>query len=372
MAGKKWTEETKEHARLKRYGRKDLLETEYLKIASAYEDANYFRKVHNKIHTYLRQRNLLDVAFPNRKRYKPKGYWVPETIIEEAKKYKTKTEFTINSQVAFNHSLKYKGLLDNLFPKKEPLTYTLEECKELIKPFKSRMDLSRNNTKLYLYVKSKGWLEELIPDMRYYKKSKYTIESVTELAKNYKFISDFVREQPGPYDFAHRNGLIPSLFPERKRKWTDDKVIEELRKYETKRMVARSNQSLYNTAQRKGLLEVVFPKHLSIKWTEQRILEELSKYEKRSDLYKENPSLYQIARVGKYLDKVLPSDRKTKWTDNKIVDELKKYKNRKEVYKTNFNLYQISLKSGHLNQIHPKNKSNDVVKSDKSNFTFKP
>ncbi len=372
MAGKKWSEETKESARLKKYGRKELLESEYLKIASAYEDANYFRKIHNKIHTYLRQRNLLDVAFPDRKRYKPKGYWVPDTIREEAKKYRTKTEFTIKSQVAFNHSLKYEGLLDDIFPKKESVNYTFEECMELVKPFKSRMDLSRNNMKLYLYVKNNKWLEKLIPDMRFHRKSKYSLESVTELAKNYNFISDFVREQPGPYDYAHRNGLIPVLFPERKRKWTDEKIIEELKKDENRRMVAKDNQSLYNTAQRKGLLEQVFPKHLSIKWSEQRILEELSKYESRRDLYKQNPSLYQIARVGNYLDKLLPNDRKVKWTDEKIVEELKKYENRKEVYRNNFNLYQIAMKSGHLNIIHPKTKSNSDVKDKRKNFTYRP
>ncbi len=373
MGGKKWTEETKQSARLKRYGRRELLETEYLKIASAYSDANYFRKVHNKIHTYLRQRNLLDVAFPNRKRYKPKGYWTPETIREEAKKYKNRTDFTINSQVAFTHSLRYEGLIDDIFPKKEPLKYTLDECRELVKPYKSRMDLSRNDTKLYLYVKNNKWLENLIPDMRYHKKSKYSTESVTELAKNYKFISDFVREQPGPYDYAHRHGLLPTLFPERKRKWTDEKIVEELKKYESKKLVSKYNQSLYNTAQRKGLLEQIFPKHLSIKWTEQRILEELSKFESRKDLYRQNPSLYQIARVGKYLDKVLPSDRKNKWTDEKIVEELKKYKNRTEVYQNNFNLYQISLKSGHLNTIHPKTKyKGQTINIQNPDFIFRP
>lgn len=354
MAGKKWSEEVKESARIKRYGRKDLLETEYLKIASGYEDANVFRKEHNKIHTYLRQRGLLDTAFPNRKRYKPKGYWTPETIIEESKKYKTKTEFTINSQVAFNHSLKYEGILDDIFPKKQPLNLTFEECKNLVQEYDSRMDLSRNNSKLYLYVKSKGWLEELMNDMRFHRKSKYTVESVTELAKNYKFISDFVREQPGPYDFAYRNDLLPTLFPERKRKWTDEKIIEELKKFESKRMVAKHNQSLYNTAQRKGLLEQIFPKKTSMKWTEQRIMEELKKYESRKDLYRENPSLYQIARVGKFLDKVLPGKR-NKWTDEKIVEELRKYKSRKEVYYGNLSLYQISIKTGYLDQIHPKN-----------------
>lgn len=354
MAGKKWTEETKESARIKRYGRKDLLETEYLKIASEFEDANHFRKLHNKIHTYLRQRNLLDVAFPNRKRYKPKGYWTPETIREEAKKYRTKTEFTINSQVAFNHSLQYEGLLDDIFPKKEPLSYTFEQCKELVKPYNSRMELSRNNNKLYLYVKNNGWLEELIPDMRYHKMSKYSVESIKELAKNYQYISDFVKDHPGPYDYAHRYGLVPTLFPERKRKWTEEKIIQELKKFESKRMVAKNNQSLYNTAQRKGLLEQVFPKQIGVKWTEQRILEELSKYENRKDLYRQNPSLYQIARTGKYLDKILPSTRKNKWTDEKIISELRKYKNRREVFHNNYNLYQISLKSGHLNTIHPK------------------
>lgn len=369
MAGKKWTEEIKEQARIKRYGRKDLLETEYLKIASQFEDANQFRKIHNRIHTYLRQRGLLDSAFPNRKRYKPKGYWTFDTIREEAKKYRTKTEFTINSQVAFNHSLKYEGILDDIFPKKEPLTYTFDECKELIKPYSSRMDLSRNNSKLYLYVKQKGWLEELIPDMRYHKMSKYTKESIIELAKKYNFISDFVREHPGPYDYAHRYGMIPSLFPERKRKWTDEKIIEELKKYESKRMVAKHNQSLYNTAQKKGLLNQFFPKQSGVKWTEQRILEELSKYENRRDLYKENPSLYQIARIGKYLDKVLPTNRKNKWTDEKIVEELKKYKDRKEVFHNNKNLYQISLKSGHLNTIHPKK----VIEGNQHvDFIFRP
>lgn len=356
MSGKKWSEETKQSARMKRYGRKELLEKEYLKIASDYDDANEFRKIHNKIHTYLRQRNLLDKAFPNRKRYKPKGYWTPETIREEAKKYTTKTEFTKNNQVAFNHSLKYDGLLDDIFPKKGPYSYNIEQCKELLKEYKKRIDLARSNSKLYLYIKSKGWLGELIPDMRYYKKSKYDIESIKQLAKKYKYISDFVKEHPGPYDYAHRHGLISTLFPERKRKWTDDKIIEELKKYDNRKSVSLSNQSLYNTAQKRGLLELIFPKKLSLKWTEKRILEELSKYESRRDLHKQNPSLYQIARIGKYLDKFLPSVRKNKWTDEKIISELKKYENRKEVYSKNSNLYQISLKSGHLDEIHPKNK----------------
>lgn len=368
MGGKKWTEETKESARLKRYGRKELLENEYLKIASAYEDANYFRKVHNKIHTYLRQRNLLDVAFPNRKRYKPKGYWTPETIREESKKYKTRTDFTLNNQVAFIHSLKYPGLLDEIYPKRKPLNYSFDECKELVKDYNGRNDLCHNNNKLYLHVKSKGWLEELLPDKRHCKNSKYKKETVIELAKNYQFVSDFVRDHPGPYDYAHRHGYIKKLFPERKRKWTDDKIIEELTKFESRKALAKQNQSLYNTAQKKGLLEQIFPKHLSVKWTEERILEELSKFENRRDLHKENPSLYQIARVGKYLDKVLPGKRKTKWTDEKILSELKKYNNRKEVYSQNFNLYQIALKSGHLNSLYPKNKKGDKQR----NFICKP
>jgi|688.fasta_scaffold218940_1 hypothetical protein len=371
MAGKKWSEETKENARIKRYGRKGTLLEDYLEIASKFEDANVFRKVHYKIHTYIRQKGMLDVAFPNRKKYKPKGYWTPETIREESKKYSTRTQFLENNQVAFNTSLKHIGLLDELFPKKEHYSYTFEESKKICDNFKSRMDLAKNNNKLYLYVKSNGWLPDLYPDMRYHKRSKYTIESVTEIAKKYNFISDFVRNHPGPYDFAYRNNLLPTLFTERKHKWTDERIKEELSKYQSKREVSTLNPSLYNTANRKGILNEVFSHHTNINWTEQSILEELSKYESRHELYRKNPSLYQIARVGKYLDKSLPNNKKIKWTDDRIVTELNKFKNRKEVYRKNFNLYQVSIKSGHLNLIHPKLK-NDKNRNINVNFDYRP
>jgi len=368
MAGRKWSEETKETARVKRYGRKDTLLKEYMEIASKYDDANVFRKVNYKIHTYLRQKGVLDVIFPNRKKYKPKGYWTPETIREEAKKYTKRTEFLENNQVAFLTALKHKGLIDELFPKKEPLTYSLEETKKICEEYKSRMDLASKNNRLYLYAKSNDWLPEIFPDMRFSKKSKYSVESVTELAKNYKFISDFVKEHPGPYDFAHRNNLLPILFPERKHKWTEEKIIEELKKYGSKREVSKLNPSLYNTAHRKGIMDQIFPNTKKSKWTHELILNELSKYNSRQELYRNNPSLYQIARIGKYLDEHLPSKKKIKWTDKKIISELKKYKNRKEIFHNNKNLYQISMKSGLIDVIHPKNVNDSFYKD----FTYRP
>ncbi len=118
MAGKKWSEQTKESFTKKKGEKSELIVKQYLEIASKFEDANMFRKQHNNIHTYLRQRGLLDVAFPNRKRYKPKGYWNLENITKEAKNYTSKKEFFDKCQVAFNKSLKYKGLIDELFLRK--------------------------------------------------------------------------------------------------------------------------------------------------------------------------------------------------------------------------------------------------------------
>ena len=42
-----------------------------------------------------------------RKNRKPKGYWyIKKNVIEESKKYKTRTSFKINSETAYNSALK--------------------------------------------------------------------------------------------------------------------------------------------------------------------------------------------------------------------------------------------------------------------------
>ena len=41
------------------------------------------------------------------KNRKPKGYWyIKKNVIEESKKYKTRTSFKINSETAYNSALK--------------------------------------------------------------------------------------------------------------------------------------------------------------------------------------------------------------------------------------------------------------------------
>jgi hypothetical protein len=92
----------------------------------------------------------------------PHGYWTKEKIREEAKKYKTRTEFQNNAHQPYKKALEM-DLIDELFPWKEGDRklrgyWTKEKCQAEELKYNSRQEFSDKNHGAYKAAWRNGWL----------------------------------------------------------------------------------------------------------------------------------------------------------------------------------------------------------------------
>ena len=85
------------------------------KVALKFPNPRQFSLKYPNLWNFLRGKGLVDVVFPNRKVYKPDGYWNSVNTAEEASKYNSKIEFYKGNQVAYNKAVEL-GILNDLFP----------------------------------------------------------------------------------------------------------------------------------------------------------------------------------------------------------------------------------------------------------------
>ena len=96
----------------------------------------------------------------------PNGYWTKERIIEAAKEYTTKKEFIKNNYAAYYAALKH-DVIDELTwlegKKKLPFGYwkDKEHCIEEAKKYKSKTEFQKNNQSAYWASLKYGYLEEM-------------------------------------------------------------------------------------------------------------------------------------------------------------------------------------------------------------------
>lgn len=185
-----------------------------------------------------------------RKKKHPVGYWTKERIIEETKKYKSKTEFRESKSANFFAHRDFPGLLDEIYG-------------NLIKP-------------------SNYWNRETI-----------TLE-----AKKFTNRKIFQTKCKGASEASYRYpGLLDSIFGNKKMLWTKENIIKESKKYSTKVEFRRKNISAYSAALKlNGLIDELFVNQ-RIAWDERKILEVASRYSKISDFQRAYGSAYYLART---------------------------------------------------------------------------
>lgn len=89
-----------------------------IELSKDFKNPRQFKLAHPKLYYFLRGQNLIDVVFPDRKKYKPDGYWTIDTIGQEAMKYDSRTEFEQKNQWAYIKA-KELGIMDALFPNRK-------------------------------------------------------------------------------------------------------------------------------------------------------------------------------------------------------------------------------------------------------------
>ena len=94
---------------------------------------------------------------------KPSGYWTQERCYAEAKRYNTKKEFRLKSGGAYNVARKHGWVLDYtwLEEKSKPNGYwTQERCFEEAKKYKTRSEFKKGNDSAYSLAMKNDWLKD--------------------------------------------------------------------------------------------------------------------------------------------------------------------------------------------------------------------
>lgn len=164
----------------------------------------------------------------------PYGYWTDDKIIEESKKYKSKTEFKTNAPTAYkkaNEKKLMKGMTwlktdrhKKRVPRKEH-KYTKDVILSIVEQYHcvTITDLRILNEYAYNQAKKNGWLEDLGLIRPKHENGFWTKKEVFKIAEKYPNKTDFQKKEPTAYKWACEYNILdkfiwmkPHCYDERK------------------------------------------------------------------------------------------------------------------------------------------------------------
>ena len=352
-------------------------------------------------------------------KHKPNGYWNRETCLEEAKKYKSKAEFQQKCGSAYVTATKNGWINDYTWferPVVHNKKWTYETCLEEAKRYKTKTEFRNLCSGAYNVAYKNGWLNDYtwLEDgnkIAVENRRKWNKETCYEEAKKYKSKVEFRKLSSGAYDAAYKNGWLVEYT------WLESGLISRRRVYvvyyynddETNAVyVGLSNNikrrhrqhSTYNLRHGKVESDIVYkyfhdtlgkyvPEPIILeknllsteaqereryyvelfakegrfvlnsakagslgaygKWTKEMTYEEAKKYKSKLEFEKGNNSAYNAAKRNKWLDDYAWFEKKLgKWTYETCYEEAKKHKSKVEFRKKSGGAYNVALKKGWL------------------------
>ena len=252
--------------------------------------------------------------------------------------------------------------------------WSKHKCFEEAKKYKSRSEFQRNSRQAYRLSIKNGWIEEM--DWMPKNNSKpsghwNTKENIIEEAKKYTKLKDFQKHSGGAFNAARRLGVIDELtWLEKETRlpnsyWKDkERVMEEAKKYTSKIEFQKGNQSAYWAALKYGYLEempwLVKRKVMPRNFLKKRewIMNEAKKYKTREEFQNNNVRAYSVAKKNGWLDEMdwfeKPKERQPRgYWQNKdhVIEESKKFSSRTEFKKKSQNAYNSALKNNWIDEM---------------------
>lgn len=297
---------------------------------------------------------------------KPSGYWTYETCYEEARKYNTRGDFSRESQTAYNRARSEKWLDDYTWfvSNSTPAGFwTYEKCFDEAKKYKTRSEFNKKAGYAYKLALRKGWIDDYI---WFEKKFTWTYEECLEIAKRFKTKRSFEQGDKRAYDAAIRHGWIKHFdWMAKARVNVISENVDNVYLYffdnynavyigRTINVKRRDREHIFNTdndAVAKFALEHRCPVPPMIILEDNLSLEQGQKQEDYwVNYYKEN-GYYVLnkAKTGIGIGS-LGNIGGVKWTKKNCFEEAKKYSCRKEFQRGSVGAYTQALKRSWLKE----------------------
>jgi len=226
-----------------------------------------------------------------------------EKCHEEALKYKTRSEFQKNNGSSYARAAKSKWLDEICFHMKYlqlPNGYwTKEKCHEEARKYRTRSEFKNKSAPSYKKAWENKWLNEICSHMKLLQlpNGHWTKGKCQEEARKYKMRREFQKNSAGAYNAARINGWLDEVcadmiqFQKPANYWTKEKCKEEAVKYKTRTEFQNNSRSAYSKAQKRNWLNEVCSNMTSVKksndyWTKEKCQEEASKCKTRGEFQK--------------------------------------------------------------------------------------
>lgn len=294
--------------------------------------------------------------------------WTDESLFEESKKYKTRTEFARKSNSAYKHSLK-RGLMDKMdwlsknTDNRPRCVYVYTDNENMVAYVGITVDKEKrhdqhktgmfslnkmSNSPVYKYF---SHIDKCVPEPEYLEDN-LTVEKAQEMEKYWVDMYE-----SNGYNMLNKAKVgvgcssIGLHF-----KWTDETVIEESRKYTNRKDFKKYSPYPFEYARKHRLFDRMpwIKRLVRTEWTKVEVFEESRKYESRVEFSKKCTRAYQISIKNNWIDEMVWLKRppkEIKWTKELVFEESHKYRNRNEFSRKCSRAYSIARENGWLNEM---------------------
>lgn len=232
-----------------------------------------------------------------------KSKWNHDTCLEEARKYKSRTEFLKKCGRAYDAARRNGWLDEYTWFKPKLQSWNKDTCLEEAHKYKSRSEFQKKCSCAYEVARKHGWLD----DCTWFesKLRSWDKKSCLEEARKYKSRCEFYKNAASAYNIALRNGWLDDCtwFEAKLQSWDNESCLEEARKYKSRGEFAKKCKGAYLAAYRQGWLDDCDwfnPKLQS--WDKKSCLEEARKYESRGEFSNKCSGAYNAALRNGWLD----------------------------------------------------------------------
>jgi hypothetical protein len=373
-----------------------------LEDAKNYKTRSEWRKNSSSATTMADRNGWFDEATTHMVLLVDHGKWTKKAVVEEAKKYKTRSEWGCSKNGSYGAALK-KGWLEEASAHMSSADRTRKWTKELIledaKKYPTRGEWHKAPGHAAHVAISKGWYEEATKHMfRTHSFGEMTIyRLLTQLDVSFEAQKRFQKiksKKPLPFDFYLPNfNLVIEYqgsqhFSESNRK-QNESLADIQKRDEIKRIGAKESKLHYlaiNETLEKDIEKVLIEKLKSVSqiekltsnfkkrpltdeelallkslgtYTKEQVLADAKRYQTYPEWRKNSP-IFQIAIKNGWLDECkahmlsefeVRSKAKLVWTKEKVAELAKKYKSRSEFKSANSSAYTRARLNGWLDDI---------------------
>lgn len=299
------------------------------------------------------------------------GYWTKAKCAQEAKKYRTKSDFARNSPKAYSAARKkewWSEICAHMKSPQKPHGYwTKERCKLEALKYSSRNDFRESSAGSA--ASRRGWMDECCEHMHSSQKKRghWTKETCAKEAKKYNTRAEFRKKAAGARFKAQQEGWMDEICSHMNRSqnpkgyWNKEKCISVAKRYKTIKEFRQNNSKAYNAAIKNNWIAEIKPLFKELQkpsgyWTKEKCKEEATKYKQRVDFQKKSSSAYVTARNKGWLEyccsHMLEINKKVGyWSKKRCLEEASRFINRSDFVKGAPVAYQKAHRMGWLDDI---------------------